>query len=771
MSRICILAATVVLFAGSGYGQDQPEAAAAKQVAPAPAGKLAFNFQNARWEDVLKWLAVEGDFSLQIDALPTGSFSFSDPNRSYTPAEAIDVINFRLKSDGYVLARFGRLLHLIDLQRPNVQDLISELAEVVPASSLEKRGRSEMLTSVFPLGPIPADQAEEELGSLLGISDRLVVLESTRQVRVTAAAETLILIRDTLGTAVDEQTTVVEIRLKNRGAEEVLEIARPLLGLELGENTNDSIKISVAPLGDRMYVTGQKAKVDTLRSLVEITDVPLIDETDESVVIEEPVLRKHPITTADVDTVFDVLQTLLAGTTSQITLDPKTNYLIARTRPSNHDLIAETIAELEGKGGGFKVFELRQIDPAKALVTINKFFGVTGEGGNGPIVDGDPDTGRLWVKGSQQQIETVEALLGELEEDSTLGGLSDRYRILPFDGDATARALRQAQLMWSLGGRTNAIRILPSTGTPEGDGGMQERRLRRDADEDFETLLPANQPRPSFSDEALRWNPGRAIQLIGAPAEGETGQRENANQEPMSPSDQRTIQRRDDIIIQVTPAGLLIASDDVDALDAFEQLYSSIAGDAAYDSDLPTIYWLKYTKADEAAELISKILGGNESSLAGAVDSAVSSIGGGILGGLFGGGGGSESGSAKNILTATGSISIIPDARLNALIVQASPNDLNRIDRILEKLDRAESPETVQTSGKHAMIPVIYQDAEDVAKIVKELLGDRIAGQESGGGNGGRGGGGGGGGAPSPQDFFRALRGGGGGGGDNAKSE
>ncbi len=75
--------------------------------------------------------------------------------------------------------------------------------------------------------------------------------------------------------------------------------------------------------------------------------------------------------------------------------------------------------------------------------------------------------------------------------------------------------------------------------------------------------------------------------------------------------------------------------------------------------------------------------------------------------------------------------------------------------------------------AKPALIPVIYQDAKDVAEVVKSIFGDRIAGAQSGGGRGG--GGGGGGGQPSPQDFINALRGGGGGrggrGGDAPTSE
>jgi hypothetical protein len=73
--------------------------------------------------------------------------------------------------------------------------------------------------------------------------------------------------------------------------------------------------------------------------------------------------------------------------------------------------------------------------------------------------------------------------------------------------------------------------------------------------------------------------------------------------------------------------------------------------------------------------------------------------------------------------------------------------------------------------GKPILIPVIYQNAADVAEVVKSVFGERIAGAQ--GSNSNRGGGPGGGGQPSPQDFINALRGGGGRGGrdDAAKSE
>ncbi len=95
-------------------------------------------------------------------------------------------------------------------------------------------------------------------------------------------------------------------------------------------------------------------------------------------------------------------------------------------------------------------------------------------------------------------------------------------------------------------------------------------------------------------------------------------------------------------------------------------------------------------------------------------------------------------------------MNIVPDARLNALIIQANAVDLRLIEMILEKVDREESPEDIQTVSRPQLIPVIYQDAADIAEVVKAVFGDRIQGAASSGAQAG---------PPSPQEFLQALRG------------
>jgi type II secretory pathway component GspD/PulD (secretin) len=725
---------------------------------PGSEGKLRFNFSGTAWPAVLEWFSEQADLSLQLDQVPIGSFNFADPTRSYTISEALDVINLALMKRAYALVRRGRMLQVIDLESDNAEKLISEIAELVRPEELEQRGNSDIVSCVFPLESMSPDAAKEELALMVGPWGRVVVLDSARQVKVTETAGKLIAIRDLLKSAAMADTSVVEIVLQNRSADELLEIARPLLELEPGENSGEDIRISVGLFGDRIYAAGQPGKTGLLKAIIDKADQPLVtSDAGEAGEVALPVFRTHAVNSADSATVFDVLQTLLAGTPdARIAIDPKTNAIIAWARPETHELITQSIAEMEGSGQDFKVLHLKRLDPAQALLTINKFFGITEEGGDGPIVDGDQSTGRLWIRGTTDQIALVEKLLAELEGEDSLGILGDKVRVLPYTGRAAEQALDQVESLWPVMGRGNRIRTITPSGGRGGGGGIPERRVIREPD--ARVAPPANHYIPQATEARSRESSQHYF--ISEPNEDQPQVQSittpNDSQQPTS-QPQATVRIGDaDIVVQFTPAGMIIASEDTEALDAFQTLMESVAAPSAVQSDLPTIIWLKFIKADVAAELVSSVLGGSESTLSSAVDNVTSSLGGGMLGLLgMGGGGGGDSPNVKSILTSTGSVNIVPDARLNALIVQANPIDLQMIELILEKIDRQESPEDVETVAKPALIPVIYQEAKDVADVVKSIFGDRIAGAQSG--NNARGGGGG---QPSPQDFINALRGG-----------
>ncbi len=211
------------------------------------------------------------------------------------------------------------------------------------------------------------------------------------------------------------------------------------------------------------------------------------------------------------------------------------------------------------------------------------------------------------------------------------------------------------------------------------------------------------------------------------------------------------------ILISVGPGGLITACEDKKALDDFELLLKTLASRQTTNQREYTIFYLKYAKAQGVAELLEQIFSTGPASSAGG--GGLSNLAGNMFGGgfggnlmgdlLFGGGGGEE---APTKLTGSGTISIVPDSRLNALFVQANPTDLDTMEQLLKVIDQSHSPEDVLLVRRPRLIPVNFTSAEDIATVVRQVYADRISGG-AGGGNAQR--------QPSPQELIQALRGGG----------
>ncbi len=755
--------------------KDDAEPAKAKvveatQTAEPPAEvKLRFNFVHQPWSDVLTWFADEADLSLQMDAPPAGTFNYRD-SRSYTPAEAVDLMNRVLLLKGMTLVRSERLLTLMNLE----DEIPPQLVEFVDLDELDERGSFEFVKCLFHLTKMDTASAEEEINKMIGPQGKVIALPTASQLLVTETAGKLRTIRQMIDRVEnpdrDRAQNILEIKLKYVGPEEVLAIARPLLSIEEDANSNDKIRIAIDPFSSRLFATGDR---DQLRQLEEI--IPMVDREaqvgDGATVgaLEQPQLMTYPVSKADPAQVLQVLQTLLAGLPDvRLAIDPITNKVVALARPTEHATIVATLKQLEGDADQIEVIQLRKMDPQLVILSINKLFGMDGEEGaaDGPKIDGDPITMKLWVRGSAAQIAQVKELVEALEGPQAEGdALRQNIRVLPLSGGAASSLLDNMELFWPTM-RDNKIRRV----TPSAIGStLRERRLATpteperpqsyDAPQDLRPdpeqatppqAVPPEAPKPAPKAEQPP-NPANASESPTSRFTFTTLQQSDAEAAPQTTT--RQPQLSNDIIVSITPSGLVIASNDLDALDDFEKLLGTFTDQSALLGSEPTVYWLKYVKADVAAETLNQIVngasasGGGGSLLGDVASSMLGDVGGGMLGGLIGG---SDSFIA-------GSASIIPDVRLNALIVQAAPTDLSLIDRLLPIIDREASPEDVQTDGKPRLIPVLYMDAEQMSTIVKQMFPDRIAGAAAGGRQQQQQ-------QASPADFINALRGGGGGG-------
>jgi type II secretory pathway component GspD/PulD (secretin) len=772
----------------------QPPAVAVDPRAAPDGAKLRFSFNYHPWPDVLEWFAEQSDLSIQIDLYPEGTFNYTD-RHYYTASEALDIMNRVLLTKGYTLVRTGRLLTLIDLEDP----IPPQLVELVSISKLDERGEFELVKCLFQLAKWDPSEAAEEIGKLIGPQGSVTALPTAGQILVMETGGKLREIRNVIDGVENPDGArgegIQEFALEHASPEEFLAIARPLLGLAEDENSNDEIKIAIDSYSNRLFVTGSRKAIQMLQDLV-----PRVDrapEADDRPITppEQPQLATYQIIKADPNQVLMVTQTLMAGLPDvRLAIDEVTKKLVVLARPSEQQLIIETLRQLEGDAPRVEVIQLRRMDPQLVILAINKLFGTDEEGATGPRVDGDPISMKLWVRGTSAEIAQIQELCDKLEgPDLTTGqGLRRSVRILPFSGPSAQSALSSAELIWN-SMRPNAIRTItpsaisssirqhsaPRTETPPREAPREY--VPRVPPRDFRGPPPNQPSNPEPSETpATDSKSNRNARLDGLPTnfvswvqDGQpVGGGEGlpvVKQETPSPSDKKddtTSKKAADIVISFTAEGVIIASEDLEALDEFEALVRSLMDTTSIAGPQPTVIWLRYAKADVAAALLTQILTGGAASGGGSLlgDMASGLLGGGggsgLLGGLLGGGGGS--------MLPTGAPSIIADMRLNALIIQANPLELQLIEQLLPIIDREGSPEAVETAGKPRLIPVYYMTADDMAAIIRSVYSNRMVSASGGssrssGGQSRQ---------PSPEDFIRALRGGGRGGQNpEAKSE
>ncbi|QDU57964.1 secretin N-terminal domain-containing protein [Aeoliella mucimassa] len=737
-------------------------------------GKLSFSFRYQPWQDVLDWFADQNGLSLLIESPPSGTFNYTDTRR-YTPAEALDVINSVLLTKGYTLVRRDQMLVLVNLEDGVPPNLVTD----VPLEELNQRGEFELIRVLFRVRNMTPEAASDEVSRLIGPQGKVVVLPRAGMLQITETAGRLRAIRDVIDAIESpESSKLGGIRpydMQYASAAGVLPVLRQMLGIpedafSTPEGTLQIALDSTSP--NRLLAYGNPEMIGRLEELLTIIDIPSAAGGQMAALQ----LNVYPISKADPDAALLVLQTILAeepGT--RLTIDPQTGSLVALASLANHATIRATLEQMQEDAREIAVIPLSTVDPQLAILSISKLFGLnkTGEeepDPRAPIVDADLSTNSLLVRGSKAQIEQIRLLLnqmGESEDSAVAAAAVDRgnIRVVPLSSTEARTALEQLEAIWpSL--RANPIRrVTPTTAIKSYSPSEQdspEDQLERELDQLFRFGDPQDTP-TSGSDRETRNSLKSKFMLaafpqeeaasepeVAAAAEDSVAESEPSDVQPVAPKSPS--KPNAPILVAPGPSGLIIASDDIEALDAFERLLEASTLQNTTGGREYAVFYLKHAKANTAAAILGEIYGSSTSSsgdlMGGIVDSALGDIGGGLMGDLLGlGGTGSSSG-----FSAAG-VDIVTDARLNAIIVYARPDDIDMAFRLLQVLDQRIGPTEIEAEGVPRLIPVVNTSATDIAEVVKQMYPGRIEGASGG--------------QPSPEDLIRALRNNGGGGADS----
>ena len=173
----------------------------------------------------------------------------------------------------------------------------------------------------------------------------------------------------------------------------------------------------------------------------------------------------------------------------------------------------------------------------------------------------------------------------------------------------------------------------------------------------------------------------------------------------------------------MTPNGLLMQCEDVKALDNFEAHFRSISGPVDQLAAPPVVFYLKYAKPDDALRMLAELLDGAEAARGGENGELVSGVSSGFSSYL----GSIVSSNEGTTTMMNDSITVVADTRLNRLIAQGTAADIETIEGYLKIVDKDSSITDIETYGKTHVIALANTQASEVAEVLKEAYGSRLA--------------------------------------------
>jgi type II secretory pathway component GspD/PulD (secretin) len=670
--------------------QDPEPAPASPQPGAEPAEKpLMFSFDGASWRDVIRWLAAETDSALHVGELPTGTFTYSDPN-GFSPDEAIARVNLFLLPQGFTIVRSGKMLSVINLSDPRSGQQLDALAKLVSVAQLEKINDHDVVKCIFLLGELKAEEAVEEL-SPLNLMTKPIVFSKTNRLMITDTSAKLRSVQSILDAfeprTLNNGTVVKNFALQHVDAEDILVVARPHLGLATGEMIGIDVSISADLKGKNIYVTGVEDKVKVIEGLV-----AALDKAAASLTAGEAELRSHVIKGGNVEIVYNVLLTLLAEKDVRLSMDEMAGTIVALAPKDVQAEIEQTVAQLQAADAEFEVIPLKTVDPYFAISLLEEmldlpdiFTDPEDIDPDAPKIDADPGARRLFVRGKRHHIDQIKEIVSGLDATSAVGG-KEQVRLLPLRGERGMRTLETAAKFWR---GPNPIIFYQSAVDEEPV--HTERVVHAQPPGSKLTVTPARQPAATS---------GRILsKTFGADAPA--------------------------IRCQFTARGLLLQSDDTGALDRFEQHLGAIAGPLEAIPSPPVSFYLKYTKPHDALRLLAELLDGGDSAREGEAGSLVNGFvesGSRVLFGSL-----VTSRDGTTTLTA-GSITVVADSRLNRLIAQGTAADIEKIENYLKILDKDTSITTVETYGASHLIELKNTKASEVATAIRDAYAGRVYG-------------------------------------------
>lgn len=736
--------------------------------------RLHFNFQYAPWAQVLELFAKTADLTLDLKDTPPDTFTYRD-SRSYTPTQALDVMNGYLLPRGYLLVRRDRFLVSLNIDN----GIPPNLAPQITAEELPLRGKNELVSLVIPVRGLQADQVVDEVRQLVGPQGKAAALKNTNSLVVTDIASNVRRVHALLtDETVDNRDTAFKaIALQHITASEAERTVRRLFGLnststaaapqqpwwqqpnqngggspwggspwggrgrrgdrgDRGDRGGDGEPDQPPPQPPAAPVMAQPAQSGGGSQFSNKIQVAANNRTNQLLVTASSSLIRIVEDTVraidtDVDTAGDgdmpltlKIYTVTGGDLANIAQtinmiipgvvlghDAKLGKLHIQATADEHKEVSHLIDELSGEGTS-SVAVVHLLKQEPVTLANTLNSLFSKDGPRAPSVEADQLGRRLIIRGTPDQLVQVKAILTGLGEgDGAPRDRSDRGTVRSL----TLGGRDPDELLPLLKDSWSATRPNPiRIVVPSRPKPIRERSVPgadRRESRDQPPLSDAKQKRSLLF---------RSASLKSEP-EGDASEEEESSDDAVIAADERPT-NDSPISIEVVGDRIVVTSSDEKALDRLEELYEKIS--AAIPARTKWhVFYLRSADATEASQMIEKLFPqSNVATSTRSGDGLLGSVAGGI--GTIGRGLMNVSG-LNQTLSGAQTLRVVTDLRSNALYVSGPGDQVAEVEQILEVLDASELPESLRDRMPRT-IAVEHADVEEVAEVVEAVFKDAM---------------------------------------------
>jgi len=527
-------------------------------------------------------------------------------------------------------------------------------------TSLPNRGGA--VTKAYRLNNRDADEAQEALSALF--PQATLVTDSDQKVLVATALPDE---HETIDNVVKQMTGEADAESAPQPRTYRLATADGSNLLEMLERLFDDtdVRLSLDAPNRTLVAVARPNQHQTIRDLID-----QIESGDAPG--ERRSVKFYALADADGESLAEIMRSLLASVDSEasVVYDAGNRNLAVTTSPSGHERVAEAVGQLQvSDATDIEVFQLYQLDATSAQISIESVFSNDALEMR-PIIQADDDTQQLIVKGSGHQIDQIRNLLIKMGETTLAQRTGTALRVIQVEGDVDA-AVEQIERLWTRL-RRNPIRILKRGG--------RSREIPRPKPDTDKTRPDGNQQRPTAPDEEDDDSPGAQFSV--------SSDEERATGEDADPPYDEEVPPEDTEPVFLVPGDgrIVVSSEDAEALDQLESIVRAVfSGRRTGRNKAFTVYQLQNAGASNVSDILQQLFNRRG-------PSAITS----------------------------GDVVVVPDQRLNALIVFAGRSDRANIEPLVEILDSENIPDTLATL-RPRVIPIRYADAAKVSNVLSGI--------------------------------------------------